>query len=333
MEYIIVKVKGRIWSEIVSRTCNTIFYPFIYRSYWHYIFFGDKDSFYKPTTEMYYAAWPNQGAGIGHQLDVWCHGAFIAKDWKLKFAYLPFSKKGWDIFLGFGEGVSTVNELRKNGYKIRKLPYFNVDDPKSLNLNKQIITSYQGEKIVFIAEIDQPYLYSPDEKAKFIKNKFITASSRVNDTILYDKNNYNIAVHIRRGDIMSDINNHNLTMRYLSNDYYDNVLNQVIENIKTDKPINIYIFSQGKPEDFPEFNKYNNLHWCFDISAQNSFGNLIYSDLIITSKSSFSYDPALMNEGIKLCPKSFWCAYPEGKEWILCDDDGTFDVEKLKGLF
>ncbi len=327
------KIKSRLWHIIVNFTLNTIVYKYLYPSYWHYILLGVKNDDYNPTPEMYYAAWPNQGAGIGHQLDVWCHGYFIAKDWGLKFAYLPFSKERWDAFLGFGEGEVSVKELLKNGYKVRKLPYFNVDNLDSIKINKQIIASYQGEKIVFIAEVDQPYRYSPDEMALFIKSKFLSASSRVNDSILYDKNNYNIAVHIRRGDILSDANNPNLTMRYLSNEYYDNVLMQVIENLKTNKPIHIYFFSQGKPDDFPEFNRYDNLHWCFSVSAQNSFANLVYADLIITSKSSFSYDPALMNEGIKLCPKSFWSAYPEGKDWILCEDEGTFDVDKLKALF
>ncbi|MBC7845810.1 MAG: hypothetical protein H7Y10_04915 [Flavobacterium sp.] len=333
MKNTIAKIKCRLWGELVFKTRKTSLYPYIYKSYWNYLFSGNKNFNYEPTKEMYYAAWPNQGAGIGHQIDVWCHGVFISKDWGLKFAYLPFSKEKWDIFLGFGEDEISVKELRQKKYKIRTLPYFNVDDLDSVKLNKQIIASYQGEKIVFIAEVDQPYSYSADEKANFIRDKFISASSRVNDKVLYDRKNYNIAVHIRRGDIMADFNNPNLTMRFLNNDYYDNVLKQVVENIITDKPINIYIYSQGKPGDFTEFNKYKNLIWCLDVSTQNSFANLVYADVIITSKSSFSYDPALISDGIKLCPKTFWIPYPERKEWILCDDDGTFDVDKLKVLF
>jgi len=282
---------------------------------------------------MYYAAWPNQGAGIGHQLDVWCNGAFIAKNCGLKFAYLPFSNEKWDIFLGFGYGEVSVKELKHNGYIICKLPLFDINDKNSIKLNKQIITSYQRNKVVFVAEVDQPYRYPAAEKARFIKDKFLSSPSRKNDLLLYDKNNYNIAVHIRRGDIMGDPRNPNLAMRYLSNDYYDKVLQKVLNIIKVSQLVCIYLFSEGKPEDFPEFHKYENLHWCFDISAQDSFANLVYADIIITSKSSFSFDPALMNNGIKLCPKSFWGTYPESKEWILCEDDGTFNVDKLKALF
>lgn len=321
------KVNAKLWSILVNNTKNTLLYNFIYKSYWHYLF--HKSDNVCNVDNLYYAAWPNHGAGLGHQLDVWCSGPFIARDWGLKFAYLPFSKERWDKFLGFGEEEISVEELKKRGYIVRRLPLFDAHDNISIDLNKRIISSYSGKKIVFIAEVDQPYIYTPEEKTEFIKNKFMSASSRADDMIILDRSNYNITIHIRRGDIMSDPTNQNLVMRYLSNAYYDNVLQQVLKILNIDKPVHIYVFSQGKLEDFPEFNKYDNLHWCFDVSAQNSFANMVYSDMIITSKSSFSYDPALMNEGVKLCPKSFWGHYPKSKEWILCEDDGSFDNNVL----
>ena len=65
-----------------------------------------------------------------------------------------------------------------------------------------------------------------------------------------------------------------------------------------------------------------------------SFAHLVYADLLITSKSSFSYKPALMNTGIKVSPGNFWHGYPQNDpKWILCANDGTFDTEKLKKLF
>lgn len=328
-ENIFDKIIRCLWSKIRGYMKGTM-YLLTYKSYWHYLFY--KKYAVCNVENLYYAAWPNQGAGLGHQLDVWCSGPFIARDWGLKFAYLPFSKERWDKFLGFGEGEIHVAELKKKGFITRKLPLFDANDARSIDLNKKIISSYSGKKVVFIAEVDQPYIYTVEEKADFIEKKFLSAPSRVDDQIILDSSNYNITIHIRRGDIMSDPTNPNLTMRYLSNAYYDNVLQQILRNLKVDKPIHIYIFSQGTPQDFPEFNKYDNLHWCFDITAQNSFANMVYSDMIITSKSSFSYDPALMNNGIKLSPKSFWGHYPKSKKWILCEDDGSFDNCALREI-
>ena len=67
------------------------------------------------------------------------------------------------------------------------------------------------------------------------------------------------------------------------------------------------------------------------MNAQESFLHFAYADLLITSKSSFSYKPALLNNGIKVCPKNFWHGYPTSKDWILVENDGTIDLnEKSK---
>lgn len=319
------KIRNYLWSKTVLYNRNTLFYPYIYRSYWHLLTHKHNNN---SLNNCYYAACPNPGAGIGHQMANWIAGLWYSHQFGLKFAHLPFSTPQWEEFLGFGIGERTVEELKKEGYITRKLPLFNENNPQELELNRKIIQSYIGKKIVFIAEQDQYY------KAQYgvideLKKKFYTAPSRAKDKLIYSKNNFNIAIHVRRGDIMADPTNPNLLMRYLSNDYFEKVLKQVVENISSKKPIHIYFFSQGKAEDYPEFAQYPNLHWCLDMNAQDSFLHFVYADLLITSKSSFSYKPALLNNGIKVCPKNFWHGYPDSKDWILCENDGTFDIQKL----
>lgn len=322
------KIKRKLWSKLVHSLRNTLFYPFIYQSYWHYLFHRKK-SMASVNNTCYYAARPNPGAGIGHQMANWIAGLWYARQFGLNFSYLSFSTKEWDEFLGFGECEITVNELTCKGYKTRKLPLFNENDVKEVELNKNIIQSYSDKKVVFIAEQDQSYKLQY-EVMNDLKQKFYSAPARKNNLLIYSKDHFNIAIHVRRGDIMADPNNPNLVMRYLSNDYFEKVLKQVVDNIQTLKPIHIYFFSQGKQEDYPEFRSYQNLHWCLDMTAQDSFLHLVYADLLITSKSSFSYKPALLNNGIKICPRNFWHGYPDSKDWILCENDGSFDVDKLK---
>ena len=90
-----------------------------------------------------------------------------------------------------------------------------------------------------------------------------------------------------------------------------------------DKPIAVYLFSQGKKQDFPEFADFLNLHYCLDMGPIDSFLHMVNADLLITSKSSFSYKPALLNRGLKICPQNFWHGYPEDPNWILADDTGA----------
>jgi hypothetical protein len=323
------KVKNRLWSDLVRYSRNKPFYPWLYRSYWHYKFVPSK----KRTTDIcYYAARPNPGAGIGHQLANWIAGYWFAQQFGLKFAHLPFSNQKWEDFLDFGEGEVIVEELVKKGYKIRKLPLFAESKQQEVARTRNIINSYSNKKIVFIAEQDQ-YYRDQFGVIKDIQRKFNRASSRQSDKIVFDSTHFNIAVHVRRTVIIdgkvTEENEAARSKRWLSNDYYEKVLKQVVENIKVSKPISIYLFSTGKPEEFAEFSNYGDVHFCSDMDEYRSFLHLIRADLLITSKSSFSYKPALMNEAIKVCPRNFWHGYPEAKKWILVENDGTFDISKL----
>jgi hypothetical protein len=273
----------------------------------------------------YYSARPNPGAGIGYQISNWISGYWFAKQFGLKFAHYSFISFEWNHFLGFGENEVSLNELEKNGYKKVRLPMFDEYQDDEVTLQKKIISSYSNQKVVFIAEQDQGY------KNQFgvmdtLKLKFYNSKARIHDRLFFDKHFLNIAIHVRRGDIVPDKKdkNPNLSNRWQENTYFINVLTNTLKSLKKDKPVAIYLFSQGQIEDFSEFSQFKNLQFCLHVSPMDSFMHMVYSDILITSKSSFSYKPALINNGIKICPKDFWHGYPKGNDWILVDQDGNF---------
>ncbi|MDO7138871.1 hypothetical protein [Algibacter lectus] len=322
------KLKKKSWSIIVSRLSKKQFYPKIYKSYWYLNFNKTKKD---KLTKNYYAAIPNPGAGIGHQMANWIAGYWFAKKFELEFAHIPFSSKKWESFLGFGANEIKVSELVNNqGYKKIKLPLFDENNPQAIELTKKIIEAYNDKKVVFIAEQDQFYK-GQIGVIKDLKPKFHNAEARKTTQLVYNQDNFNIAIHVRRGDITigQESKNTNLLMRWQDNDYFKNVLLSVTNTIKTQKPIAIYLFSQGNKKDFQEFNEFKNLTFCLDMNAQDSFEHMAYADLLITSKSSFSYKPALLSNGIKVCPQNFWHDYPKSNDWILVDDNGVFDINKL----
>ncbi len=278
----------------------------------------------------YLAARPNPVAGIGHQMANWMAGYHLAKLLGLKFAHIPFATPAhphtaskWDAFLGFGNGETSFQQLKRQGRKVVRLPRFRLYCPEEVDVIRRIVASYSDREVVFLCEQDQFYR-NLDTLIPDLQRKFFAAPSRGDDRLVYDTAHYNIAIHVRRGDIMEDPADENLAMRYLSNDYFEKVLTQVVEHVKamTDKPVHIWFFSQGKPEDYPEFAHFENLHWCMDMKAMPSFLHMIYADLLITSKSSFSYKPALLNRGIKVCPEKFWHGYPDNKDWVMVENDG-----------
>lgn len=322
---IIEKVGRKLRGIWVHKLRNKQLYPYCYVSYWHSKLKQPigRSACANKSTIAYFAARPNPGAGIGHQLANWISGYWFAKEFNLKFAHIPFSNQQWEEFFGFYQGESTLNDLRKEGYKVRRIPLFDENNPSEIKSIKSIISSYAGDRIVFLAEQDQFYR---DQFGVIddLQNKFYSASARRNDKLIYRKNDFNIAVHVRRGDIMQgDVHaDPELAKRYQENDYFVNALYTALEHCKDRENIHIYLFSQGKPEDFKEFVGIRNLHFCLDMNAQDSFLHMVYADALITSKSSFSYKPALLNKGIKFCPADFWHGYPDTVDWILLDERG-----------
>jgi len=321
------KVIKRLRNITITFAREKRWYPMLYRSYWHYQFHKSKVS----KSDNYFSAIPNVDAGIGHQLANWIAGYWFARQFELKFAHVPFSSQQWESFLGFGEDETTVEYLiKKQNYSKVRLPLFNEFNPDELKLVINIISSYNDKKVVFLAEQDQPYIdqYGVMED---IKVKFDKSAARQSDSLLYSNNFFNIAIHVRRGDIVigNQNQNPNLTMRWQNNDYFENVLRRVIDNLHTIKPVAIYFFSQGVVADFKEFENFNNIRFCLDMDAQKSFLHMSRADLLITSKSSFSYKPALLNDGIKICPQDFWHGYPDSESFILADQNGYFNVDEL----
>lgn len=329
------KAADKIWSKVHGAAKGTPFYLYIFKSYWHYLLHARQT--FRPTEEMYYGARPNPGAGIGHQLANWIDGYWWAtKRFHMRFVHFHFSTKRWDEFLGFGEGEARVEELRKRGYKLRRLPAFSDEEPASVELVKSIMASYQGSRVMFWPPQDHFYKEQYGVMDE-IRRKFRSAPARSNDKMEYSAEKFNIAIHVRRTVIIEGkVINETPEIRekrWLSNDYYEKVLRQVLDNINPGKPIAIWIFSTGKAEEFEEFARYGEVHFCSDMDEYNSFAHLVFADLLITSKSSFSYKPALLNTGIKVCPRNFWHGYPDAPDWVLCENDGSFDAGKLKALF
>ncbi|MCD8016071.1 MAG: hypothetical protein LUG99_23530 [Lachnospiraceae bacterium] len=325
IDNLIEKINRRIRYKWVSKLRNTELYKYCYKSYWHCLLMNKgKTASSKELENCYFAARPNPGAGIGHQMANWIAGYWFAGKFGLKFAHIPFSSDKWEHFLGFYQGEKTVDELKKQGYNIVKLQKFDENDTNECERIVQIIRSYAGKKVVFLAEQDQFY---SDQYGVInaIQDKFYSAPARADDKLIYKNAAYNIAIHVRRGDIMQNKNNENLSMRYQGNDYFVNALKTALGVLKDKNNVQIYLFSQGKEEDYPEFSQFENLHFCLDMGAQDSFLHMVYADALITSKSSFSYKPALLNKGIKFCPADFWHGYPDSEDWILIDDSGQIE--------
>jgi len=128
----------------------------------------------------------------------------------------------------------------------------------------------------------------------------------------FKNNRLNVAIHIRstnKNDITLD------DYRVTPLAYYFNIIDIIREKYKNnDKKLLFHIYSQN---DINDYKLYNNSDICYHLNENvfDSFIGLVAADILVTSKSSFSYVAAILSDGIIYYNK-FW--HPPSKKWIVC---------------
>jgi hypothetical protein len=306
---ILLRIKIFIYLKILL---NTPIYFFCYKSYISSKLFNKKNGTKKLN---YLSIFPNQGAGIGHQLSNYNSAIWFSKKFSLKHAHIDFPDKKWNNYFKFYKTSDTIKSLLDNGYKKIKLPRFNENDTNQIKLIKKIIRFYDNQKTIFILEYDQNYK-KQFETYKQLQYKFFLRS-RKKKNLIYKNNNINIAVHIRLGDIL--LNRNNRQMRLLEINYYKFII-KYLNKIKSKKKKMIYIFSNGSTNYYEELLNNKNVYNVKNLSDINTFNHFVYSDILITSKSSFSYKAGLISKGLKISPRNFWHDYPKNKNWKIINE-------------
>jgi len=326
----------RIWELsreifILGFLRNTWLYYYLYKSYWYSLKTFKINN--KKKNKNYLSINVDSGAGIGHQLANYNAGIWYSKKFKLFHAHTSFPNNKWEKTLGFKHSIINTKDILNKNYKIIKLPLFNEKNLIEISKIKKIIHSYSSQKVIFFLETNQPYK-NQYEVTDYLKKNFFLSKERKKDIIMFDDQDVNIAVHIRLPMIIEDV-----IKRYNDADYKLNIINQsfnmlesFLNKFQTKKKISIYIFTQFYDSDLKVFNKFSKVNYCYKISPYKSFINFIYADVLITSKSSFSYKAALISRGIKVSPSNFWHGYPrEDKKWFLVNNDGKFkkNIKKI----
>ena len=320
------KVKYLLWTYFVLKKLeNTWIYFYLYRSFWHSVLNLNFNNISK-NQKNYMSIDVDPGAGIGHQLANYNSAIWYAKKFNLIHAHTSFPNKKWEKLLGFNYSTICLENLLNKGYKKIKLPIFKEGDLIEISKIKKIIHSYRDKKIIFFLENNQGYT-KQYQVAEILKEKFFSSKKRSKDKLIYSIKDFNIAVHIRAGDIMN--NEKLINKRSLDINYFIKTINESLSIIKTPKKKKIHIFSESKLDSFSKLTNFKNIKFCHNLNQYKTFLHFVYADLLITSKSSFSYKAALISKGIKVSPKNFWHSYPyNDKKWILTNANGRFKKNK-----
>ncbi len=288
----------------------------LYRCYWH------RQHSQKKDVIQYMTSAPNKYAGFGHGLYEWMNGIINADVLRLQYAYYPMVSSTWETTLGLDIDGTSVSSLLKTGYRIVRLPQYRKED---LSTIRNIIEGYSGERVIFLNELDQGYVGDLQIAYHYLKEHFWKSPVRRNDRIIYEADYYNVAMHIRRGDVAAffGTGNADIDRRFLPVSYYQTIIKEFLNAYHGKKRIRIYLFSEGTQEEFTDLqSEQYELIYCLNQKPQDSFLHMCYADLLICGVSAFSIQPGLINQNIKFFPQNFASYNEFGEGWHMADATG-----------
>jgi hypothetical protein len=212
----------------------------------------------------------NDGFGAQYQSIIFC--ILFSEMEKLKFAYRPFEKMehNYDSEPFFIEKKEELINLKGNF-----INYNQIQNSEIVNFD----LSYIYKSVENNLDLCLSSMSFNDIKKSFYKNKIIPKKS----------NGKIVSIHIRRPNIY-DIG----TYGYSDDEYYLNAIREVRKKYSDIEKIKIY--SQGSLNDFKKYID-SDLEFHLNESIENTFVDLVFSDVLILSKSSFSYCAGLLTDG------------------------------------
>jgi len=237
----------------------------------------------------------NRTDGFGAQFQTLIYGIVILENKGETYYHTPIESMAHNyendpVFLNKIEELMNI----KNNYKC-------ITDASNVKVYNYVSLINIFEKSMNM------YLSSPsltNIKMNFWKNK---------ERDFFKNNKLNVAVHIRRE------NKYDITLdpsRICPLVYYFNLINKIREKYKNnDKKLLFHIYSQN---NINNYKRYDNSDLCFHLNENlsDSFIGLVAADILITSKSSFSYVAAILSDG-EIYYTPFW--HPPSKNWIVCN--------------
>ena len=168
------------------------------------------------------------------------------------------------------------------------------------------IISFTPHEIIYSFELNINFLLNSESlvnlKTNFRKNK---------NRNIFNNDVFNIAIHIRSTNL------HDITLgsnRSTTLNYYFDIIARIKKTMVNEKRIIFHIYSQNDMRDYDEFDK-EGIYFHLNENMFDTFIGLVTADILVTSKSSFSYAAAILSDGI-IYYQPFW--HPPGEKWIVC---------------
>lgn len=241
---------------------------------------------------------------MGHQFSNWATAFTLAKQYGLTFVHQPI--RIWDDFLGFGIGEVQYDSVKQLPLVV--VPLLNFETDEGHARFKQVVDSTPDNTLL--------HLYSDQHSANLIgrsvelRDKYWRNRANYPVDVPWSGSSTNIAVHVRRGDLMNWTPEERAG-RFLPNEYFIKILRGITQGVAG---YEIHVFSQSDEDGVREFNELPHVFYHLNGNDFEAFHALAGADILLVSKSGFSYLAGIVNKGIKYAPPDYWSKIPEG--WI-----------------
>lgn len=246
--------------------------------------------------------------GIGAQVQAIFSTMLFAQEFGMTYVHTPFDKvwgsgdaKEWEDFFNLGKSEIAIDDIDTGSLNVVYIdqPLFIRFKPNTLYVVQHchsFADSGSNARLYsnIVDRLVEKYRSSPKEK----------------DQLFNKSEKVNIAIHVRRGDV-SETGIH--SERYTNNLHYKSLLNSLIKMLNELKiGSSIHLYSQGSAKDFYDLEDFN-IHYHLDECVFTTFDNIVEADVIIMSKSTFSYTAALLSKAI-IIYEPFW--HKPLQKWI-----------------
>ncbi len=139
-----------------------------------------------------------------------------------------------------------------------------------------------------------PSIYYTKEVVDIIRNYYYSTGKPSLDNI-------DIAIHIRRGDVVKNTFGPGKIDRFIDNNFYKEVINKLLTNYPN---YIIHIYSEGKVEDF-SIKEHSRIKFHLNENLITTYHSLVKAKVLIMARSSLSYSAGILNEN-KVYYMDFW---------------------------
>lgn len=307
----------------------------------------------KKPKQKYYISYAQTNEGIGGQLYRYSTALILADLFHLTYVHNPFvfgphsPSQNWQKFLGFSKNSLEYKSIRqRRKITICYLPKFDLRHSKDLQLNllKSIIQINKNSgDVLFLVTAFSFYPLNEYKRWSLLLGKMREEYNNARKSFpvlgFNKKNVINIAVHIRRGDIVDYYRKRSIQGygRWVETYWYSQVLNKLISIYETNIAIKIFSNANSNSElSGLEHLPHTRIYLAKDSknSASDAFHSIVTADIIVCGLSAFSYFAGSISNGVKIVPPSKieLSYFPKKKTsgWIFPDEKGYFDSNEIK---